>query len=67
MRQFFRSNRKKAIISCPRNSMAFVAIKMGRQRGGPSRTGGKSGASAAVDRPVFIATPRAAAGPLRIA
>jgi hypothetical protein len=26
------------------SNMAFVAIKMGRRQGGPSRTGGKSGA-----------------------
>jgi hypothetical protein len=26
-------------VSCPRNNMPFVAIKMGRRQGGPSRTG----------------------------
>jgi hypothetical protein len=34
----------RALVSCPRNSMYFVAIKMGRRQGGPSRTGGGSGA-----------------------
>jgi hypothetical protein len=52
------------------NNMAFVAIKMGRQQGGPSRTGGKSGAylnryvtiprPRDSRRPIFIATLRAA-------
>jgi hypothetical protein len=37
------------LVSCLRNSMHFVAIKMGRRQGGPSRTGGGSGAS----RPIF--------------
>jgi hypothetical protein len=49
--------------------MAFVAIKMGRQQGGPSRTGGKSGAyldryvtdEQRRRRPIFIATLRAVA------
>jgi hypothetical protein len=52
--------------------MAFVAIKMGRRQGGPSRTGGLSGAylnryvtdpAGARDsrRPIFIATLRAVA------
>ena len=51
--------------------MAFVAIKMGRRQGGPSRTGGGSGAylnryvtdPAARDsrRPILIATLRAVA------
>jgi hypothetical protein len=52
------------LVSCPANNMAFVAIKMGRRQGGPSRTGGKSGAYLnryATDeqrrrRPIFIAT-----------
>jgi len=50
--------------------MAFVAIKMGRRQGGPSRTGGRSGAylnryvtdEQRSRRPIFIATLRAAAG-----
>jgi hypothetical protein len=50
--------------------MAFVAIKMGRRQGGPSRTGVRSGAylnryvtdEQRSRRPIFIATPRAAAG-----
>src|ERR1700688_4261961 len=29
-----------ALVSCPRNTRYFVAIKMGRRQGGPSRTGG---------------------------
>jgi hypothetical protein len=49
--------------------MAFVAIKMGRRQGGPSRTGGKSGAyldryvtdEQRGRRPIFIATLRAVA------
>ena len=49
--------------------MTFVAIKIGRPQGGPSRTGGKSGAYLnryVTDehrgrRPIFIATLRAAA------
>jgi len=49
--------------------MAFVAIKMGRRQGGPSRTGGKSGAylnryvtdEQRSRRPIFIATLRAVA------
>jgi hypothetical protein len=28
-------------VSCPRNKRYFVAIKMGRRQGGPSRTGGR--------------------------
>jgi len=28
-------------VSCPRNNMTFVAIKMDRRQGGPSRTGGR--------------------------
>jgi hypothetical protein len=30
----------RELVSCLRNSMHFVAIKMGRRQGGPSRTGG---------------------------
>jgi len=49
--------------------MAFVAIKMGRRQGGPSRTGGRSGAylngyvtdEQRSRRPIFIATLRAVA------
>ena len=51
--------------------MALVAIKMGRRQGGPSRTGGKSGAylnryvtiprTRDSRRPIFIATLRAVA------
>ena len=49
--------------------MAFVAIKMGRRQGGPSRTGGMSGAyldryvtdEQRGRRPIFIATLRAVA------
>ncbi|HXM04423.1 MAG TPA: hypothetical protein VN939_17565 [Chthoniobacterales bacterium] len=49
--------------------MAFVAIKMGRRQGGPSRTGGKSGTylnryvtdEQRSRRPIFIATLRAVA------
>jgi len=49
--------------------MAFVAIKMGRRQGGPSRTGGKSGVyleryvtdEQRSRRPIFIATLRAVA------
>jgi hypothetical protein len=51
------------------NNMAFVAIKMGRRQGGPSRTGGMSGAylrryvtdEQRSRRPIFIATLRAVA------
>ena len=57
------------LVSCPINNMAFVAIKMGRRQGGPSRTGGKSGAylnryvtdEQRSRRPIFIATLRAVA------
>jgi hypothetical protein len=57
------------LVSCPVNNMAFVAIKMGRRQGGPSRTGGKSGAypnryvtdEQHSRRPIFIATLRAVA------
>jgi hypothetical protein len=31
-------------VSCPINSLAFVAIKVGRRQGGPSRTGSEDGA-----------------------
>jgi hypothetical protein len=49
--------------------MAFVAIKMGRRQGGPSRTGGNEGAyldryvtdEQRSRRPIFIATLRAVA------
>jgi len=49
--------------------VAFVAIKMGRRQGGPSRTGGKSGTylnryvtdEQRSRRPIFIATLRAVA------
>src|SRR3984893_2509897 len=58
------------LVSCPRNSMYFVAIKMGRRQGGPSGTGGGSGAylnryvtdEQRSRRPIFIATLRAGAG-----
>src|SRR6202790_4702873 len=30
----------ETLVSCPRNTRYFVAIKMGRRPGGPSRTGG---------------------------
>src|SRR6202011_376993 len=60
---------KGGLVSCPRNSWAFVAIKMGRRQDGPSRTGGRSGAYLnryATDeqrgrRPIFMATLRATA------
>jgi len=50
--------------------MAFVAIKMGRRQGGPSRTGGMQSAylnryvtdEQRSRRPIFIATLRAVAG-----
>jgi hypothetical protein len=29
------------VVSCPRNTRYFVAIKTGRWQGGPSRTGGR--------------------------
>ena len=32
------------LVSCPINSLAFVAIKMGHRQGGPGRTGSKEGA-----------------------
>jgi hypothetical protein len=35
----------RKLVPCPRNSIYFVAIKMGRLQGGPSRTGGRSEAS----------------------
>jgi hypothetical protein len=51
------------LVSCPINNMAFVAIKMGRRQGGPSRTGSRSGAylnryvtdEQRSRRPIFIA------------
>src|ERR1700736_3268999 len=61
---------RNLLVSCPRNSMYFVAIKMGRRQGGPSRTGGGSGAylnryvtdEQRSRRPIFIATLWAGAG-----
>jgi hypothetical protein len=44
------SETAKMRVSCPRNSMYFVAIKMGRRQGGPSRTGGGSLASRTILR-----------------
>jgi hypothetical protein len=32
---------RNTLVSCPRNKRYFVAIKMGRRQGGPSRTGGR--------------------------
>src|ERR1700738_1555534 len=66
----FRRNGNCNLVSCPRNNMSFVAIKMGRRQGGPSRTGGGSGAylnryvtsEKRSRRPIFIATLRAVAG-----
>src|ERR1700682_6621382 len=57
------------LCSCLQNSMHFVAIKMGRRQGGPSRTGGGSGAylnryvtdEQRSRRPIFMATLRAGA------
>jgi hypothetical protein len=53
-------------VSCPRNNMAFVAIKMDRRQGARSGTylNGyvTDEQSAAAGRPIFIATLRAAAG-----
>src|SRR5580700_10132105 len=65
----FRRNDNCNLVSCPRNNMSFVAIKMGRRQGGPSRTGGGSGAylnryvtdEQRSRRPIFIATLRAGA------
>src|SRR5271157_3680362 len=62
--------RDGTLVPCPRNSIYFVAIKMGRRQGGPSRTGGRSGAylnryvtdEQRSHRPIFIATLRAGAG-----
>ena len=31
------------LVSCRRNNMPFVALKMSRRQGGPSRTGGRRG------------------------
>ena len=45
--------------------MAFVAIKMGRRQGGPSRTGGMSGAY--LNRYVTIPRPRDSRRPIFIA
>jgi hypothetical protein len=36
------------LVSCPRNSMYFVAIKMGRRQGGPSRTGSRGSISESI-------------------
>jgi hypothetical protein len=56
------------LVSCPRNSRYFVAIKMGRRQGGPSRTGTKGAYlnryvtdEQRSRRPIFIATLRAGA------
>ena len=56
------------LVSCPRNNMSFVAIKMGRRQGGPSRTGARGRYpkrnvtnEQRSRRPIFIATLRAAA------
>jgi hypothetical protein len=56
------------IVSCPRNNMSFVALKMGRRPGGPSRTGARGPYlkryvtdEQRSRRPNFIATLRAAA------
>src|ERR1700730_12589466 len=58
------------LVSCLRNNMYLVAMKMGRRQGGASRTGGRSGAylnryvteEQRGRRPIFIATRRAGAG-----
>jgi hypothetical protein len=34
-----------SLLSCPRNTRYFVAIKMGRRQGGPSRTGARGSIS----------------------
>src|SRR5260370_19255022 len=60
----------RKLVPCPRNSIYFVAIKMGRRQGGPSRTGGRSGAylnpyvtdEQRIRRLLFIANLPAAAG-----
>src|ERR1700675_2700486 len=47
-----RTARRTALVSCPRNTRYFVAIKMGRRQGGPSRTGGGGSISEPIrDRP----------------
>jgi hypothetical protein len=38
------------LVSCPRNMRYFVAIKMGRRQGGPSRTGVRQNTSYFGDR-----------------
>ena len=52
------------LVSCPRNNMAFVAIKMGRRQG--ARSGAYLNRYVTDEqrgrRPIFIATLRAAAG-----
>ena len=58
----------KSWCPVPEISIRFVAIKMGRRQGGPSRTGGNEGAyldryvtdEKRSRRPIFIATLRAA-------
>ena len=52
------------LVVLPINSLAFVAIKMGRRQGGPSRTGSEEGAyldryvtdEQRGRRPIFMAT-----------
>src|SRR5580704_8838771 len=39
-RSIDQSRNVRLLVSCPRNTRYFVAIKMGRRQGGPSRTGG---------------------------
>src|SRR5258708_1942919 len=52
------------VVSCPRNSMHFVAIKMGRRQGARSRAYLNRYVSdeQRSRRPIFIATLRAGAG-----
>src|SRR5580658_8774195 len=43
--EYRRLGRETVIVSCPRNTRYFVAIKMGRRQGGPSRTGARGSIS----------------------
>ena len=58
------SRRTMSLVSCPRNNMAFVAIKMRRRQG--ARSGAYLNRYVTDEqrgrRPIFIATLRAAAG-----
>jgi hypothetical protein len=65
---FMRNTRRASVVYCLLNPLSFVAFKMGRLRGGPSRTGAEGAYrdryvtdEQRSSRPIFNATLRAAA------